>query len=125
MLNLICHCGHQNTSHPEVGCDFTECSCEKFRGVASLDDEQIEQVANKLLENIQEKLDKLDPQAFKKNMPEQVRQESAQDRQRSQSDIWDEVEAHWDKIDELTGDGEYDEVDKEIEIILGIKFENI
>jgi|APSaa5957512535_1039671.scaffolds.fasta_scaffold24205_1 tetratricopeptide (TPR) repeat protein len=123
MLNLICHCGHPNTSHPEVGCDFTECSCEKFRG-AGLDDEQIEQVAKKLFENLA-KLDKLDPQAFKKNMPEQVRQESAQDRQRSQSDIWDEVEAHWDKIDELTGDGEYDEVDKEIEIILGIKFENI
>jgi tetratricopeptide (TPR) repeat protein len=91
----------------------------------TIDDEKIEQVANKLLENIQEKLDKLEPPAFKKNMPTQARQESAQDRQRSQSEIWDEVEANWDKIDELTDDGEYDEVDKELDIILEIKFENI
>ena len=125
MVNIICYCGHQNNSHTENGCNFDTCNCDKFRGVGSIDDEKIEQVANKLLENIQEKLDKLDPPAFKKNIPEQVRQESAQDRQRSQSDIWDEVEAHWEKVDELTNDGEYDEVDKEIEIILGIKFENI
>ena len=116
MLNLICHCGHPNTSHPEVGCDFTECSCEKFRG-AGLDDEQIEQVAKKLFENLA-KLDKLDPQAFKKNIPKQVRQKPIEDRQTSQSEIWDAVEANWTKIDELTEAGEYQKVDLEIDIIL-------
>ncbi len=121
-------CEHQAHHHRESGCQLTTCSCIKFEENNPINpEEQIESQKNSATQNIREKSDKwvLNPQAFKKSLSVITKQESPQDRQTSQSEIWDEVEANWKKVDELNDDGEYENVDKELDIILAKKFENI
>ena len=67
----------------------------------------------------------INPQAFKKEPSPDIKKESIQDIEISQSEIWDEVEANWVKVDELIDDHEYEKAIVELNIILEKKFENI
>ena len=129
MNNKMCViCEHQAHHHSESGCQLTTCSCIKFEENMPINpEEKIEIQKNSATQNIREKSDKwaLNPQAFKNSLPTITKQESPQDRQISQSEIWDEVEANWKRIDELNDNGEYEKIDRELDIILEIKFENI
>ena len=126
MNNLRCNtCDHESHHHGESGCQFTTCSCDEFK--AKKEKEEIISRQNTATQNTREKLEKweINPQAFKKEPSPDIKKESIQDIEISQSEIWDEVEANWVKIDELTENEEYEKVDKELDIILEIKFENI
>ena len=121
-------CEHQAHHHSESGCQLTTCSCIKFTEKKLIkQDENSENSQKSPTQNIREKLDKweVDPQAFKKTTNAIVKKEQTVRAEPSRSETWDKIEANWDKIDKLTDDGEYEKVDKELDIILGQKFENI
>ncbi len=121
-------CEHQAHHHGESGCKLTTCSCIKFEEKKLMNQEEKREKSEKSpTQNIREKTDKwaVNLNAFKTTTSIKIKQESPEVRQLSQSEIWDEVEANWDKIDKLNDDEEYEEIDKEIDIILGKKFENI
>ena len=126
MNDLRCNtCDHESHQHSESGCQFTTCSCNEFK--TKKEKEKITSTQNSATQNTREKLEQweINPQAFKKQSTIEVKQESKQHRQLSQSEIWDEVEANWVKIDELTENKEYEKVDNELDLILEKKFENI
>jgi len=119
-------CEHQAHQHSESGCQLTTCSCIKFEEKKSIK-QDTKQEQKSSTQNIREQTEKweLNLEGFKKNTSSKVKQESDKDIQVSQSEIWDKVEANWKRIDELNDNGEYEKVDKELDIILEIKFENI
>ena len=126
MNNLRCNtCDHESHHHGESGCQFATCSCDEFK--AKKEKEEITSRQNTATQNTREKLEKweVNPKAFKKKSSMDVKQESKQRRQSSQSEIWDEVEANWVKVDELIDDHEYEKAIVELNIILEKKFENI
>jgi len=119
-------CEHQAHQHSESGCRLTTCSCIKFEEKKSTKQEA-KQGQKSSTQHIREQTEKwgLNLERFKKNTSPAIKLESNKDIQTSHSEIWDEVEANWSKIDRLVEDNEYEKVNKEIEIILGKKFENI
>ena len=118
-------CDHEYNQHSQSGCQFTTCSCEEFK--VKKQEEKVKTKQNSATQNLREKLDKwaINPDAFKHTSPTPIKQESIQDRQSSQSEIWDKVEKNWSKIDKFTEFEEYEKVEKLIDMILEIKFENI
>ncbi len=126
--NMCRLCEHQAHHHIGSGCQLTTCSCIKFEEKNIVKQEEKRENSQKSsTQNIRKKSEKwvINPEAFKKSPPAISKQESPQERQTSQSEIWDEVEANWKKVDELTDNAEYENVDKELDVILGKKFENI
>ena len=119
-------CEHQAYHHSESGCQLTTCSCIKFEEKKSIK-QDTKQGQKSSTQNIREQTEKwgLNREGFKRNKSPEVKQRSNKDIQTSYSEIWDEVEANWLKIDRLVEDKEYEKVNAEIEIILGKKFENI
>ena len=126
MNNSRCNlCDHESNHHGKSGCQFPTCSCTEFK--AQREKEESISTQNSATQNTREKLEKweINPLAFKKIPSTDLKKESIQDVEISQSEIWDEVEANWVKIDELAKNREYQKIDKELDKILEIKFENI
>ena len=115
-------CEHQAYHHSESGCQLTTCSCIKFEEKKSIK-QDTKQGQKSSTQNIREQTEKwgLNIEGFKKNKSSEERQRSDNHIQASYSEIWDEVEKNWSKIDRLVEDEEYEKVNAEIEIILGKK----
>ena len=121
-----CHiCDHEYNQHIQSGCQFTTCICKEFK--VKKQEEKVNIQQNSATQNLREKLDKceMNPDAFKQNLSVIIKEESKQDRQSSQAEIWDKVETIWSKIDILDKYEEYEKVEKEIDKILEIRFENV
>lgn len=120
-------CGHESLHHSNLGCDFTTCSCEGFKGKTFEEVENNNNSEKSPTQNVREKLDAwdLNTQAFKSSPPMNTKQESQIHKQVSPSEKWDEFEKNWKIIDELMADDKYEEANNELDFILGKNFENI
>ena len=127
-MDILCVCGHNENSHSDSGCQFTDCRCDVWRKFPSeKQDKDIKKDADSPTQKLAGKLGQMvqHKSQLKKDSEVLKKQKLSLNQQLSKSDKWDGTEVNWDIIEKLENKRKWDNIDKEIEKILETDFENI
>ena len=126
--DTICLCGHKNNSHSDSGCQYTECSCEKWREYKPENlDEETKRNANTTTRKLAERFEKMTSHKtpMKKESKELKNQRVSTSSKGSKTEKWDIEEKLREKLNKLHEKEEWKKIDEQLEIKLKIDHENV
>jgi tetratricopeptide (TPR) repeat protein len=126
--DTICLCGHKNNSHSDSGCQFTECSCEKWRELKPVESgDEGKRSLNTSTRKMAERFGKMTghKEPMRKESDKLKNQRISNNSKTSRSEKWDNEENLREELDKLEKKEEWEKIDEQLEMRLGLDHENV
>ena len=126
--DTICLCGHKNNSHSDSGCQFTECSCEKWRELKPVESgDEGKKSLNTSTRKMAERFGKMTShkEPMRKESDKLKNQRVSKNSKTSRSGKWDDEENLREELEKLQKKEEWEKIDEQLEMRLGLDHENV